>query len=142
MKVCDLDGVFLNWAVAKAEGLELVFDRSLRVDGGLLLLHPKELDCRGERTVLYQPSSNWLQGGQIIDREGIRVGPDQYTEHAIKAFDNKVKTWKATCYWITPEGNGPTALIAAMRCYVACRLGDEINVPDVLSETVATPMAA
>ena len=30
-------------------------------------------------------------------------------------------------YW-----DGPTALIAAMRCFVASRLGDEVEVPEEL----------
>lgn len=29
-------------------------------------------------------------------------------------------------------GNGPTPLISAMRCYVAFKLGDEVDVPDEL----------
>lgn len=31
-----------------------------------------------------------------------------------------------------PEGYGPTPLIAAMRCFVASKLGDEVEVPDEL----------
>jgi hypothetical protein len=30
------------------------------------------------------------------------------------------------------EGEGPTPLIAAMRCYVQSRLGDEVDVPKEL----------
>jgi hypothetical protein len=30
------------------------------------------------------------------------------------------------------EATGDTALEAAMRCYVASKLGDEVDIPDVL----------
>lgn len=30
-------------------------------------------------------------------------------------------------------GYGPTPLIAAMRCYVASKLGDEVDVPDEMT---------
>jgi hypothetical protein len=32
-----------------------------------------------------------------------------------------------------PRGYGPTPLIAAMRCYVASKLGDEVELPEELS---------
>ena len=31
------------------------------------------------------------------------------------------------------QEHGPTPLIAAMRCYVASKLGDEVDVPDELT---------
>lgn len=31
------------------------------------------------------------------------------------------------------EGSGPTPLVAAMRCYVASKLGDEVELPEELS---------
>jgi hypothetical protein len=40
------------------------------------------------------------------------------------AFD-----WKGTNMSNTPNVIGPTALIAAMRCYVASKLGEEIEIP-------------
>jgi hypothetical protein len=30
------------------------------------------------------------------------------------------------------EESGPTPLVAAMRCYVASQIGDEVDVPEVL----------
>ena len=66
----------------------------------------------------YAPSTDWAQGGPIIEREGIDVMP---------MFHFKPTGWQAqvpgTCY------SGPTPLIAAMRCFVASKLGDEVDVP-------------
>jgi hypothetical protein len=43
--------------------------------------------------------------------------------------------WIATGYLV--EECAPTPLIAAMRCYVASKLGDEVDVPDELTEETA-----
>lgn len=69
---------------------------------------------------LFAPSTNWEHGGPIIERERI----------AIRCVSN---TWEASMrdpiYAVEvtgPIGQGPTLLIAAMRCYVASKFGDEV----------------
>jgi hypothetical protein len=68
-------------------------------------------------------STNWAQGGPIIDRE-----IDQLTRARLSI---SAVEWEAVA-----QGNdqctatGPTPLIAAMRCYVASKLGDTVDVPD------------
>lgn len=70
----------------------------------------------------FHPSTNWAQGGPIIERERISVGTDE-------------NEWSADIT-VGPtgfvRGFGPTPLIAAMRCYVASKLGDEVEIPDEL----------
>jgi hypothetical protein len=62
-------------------------------------------------------SSHWAQGGHIIEREKMRVAYN-FDEHIWEAgWDCHVKGW------------ADTPLIAAMRCYVASKLGDEVEVP-------------
>ena len=72
----------------------------------------------------FAPSTDWSQGGPIIERELIALSPYLYTDDA----------WQATR--ATPDKHycayGPTPLVAAMRCYVASKLGDEVEVPDEL----------
>ena len=64
-------------------------------------------------------STDWAQGGPIIEREGIAI------------FIEYPKDWGAT------DGNyrkaGDTPLIAAMRCFVASKLGDEVEIPEELT---------
>jgi len=64
-------------------------------------------------------ATDWAQGGPIIEREEIAI------------FLEYPKEWGAT------DGNyskgGDTPLIAAMRCYVASKLGDDVDVPDELA---------
>jgi hypothetical protein len=68
-------------------------------------------------------SSSWEDGGPIIEREAIQLTPDEYTG-----------TWTAytTREGEPYEGTGATPLIAAMRCYVASKLGDDIEIPEEL----------
>lgn len=77
----------------------------------------------------YRHSTNWAQGGPIIDREEITwsmnmVEPEHGSETRYCAFSYRGGSSKAQ--------SGPTKLIAAMRCYVASKLGDEVEVPEKL----------
>jgi hypothetical protein len=63
----------------------------------------------------YNPSTNWELGGTIIARERISL------------LDQGGDCWLAICGW--KEVFGDTQLIAAMRSYVASKLGDEVQLP-------------
>jgi hypothetical protein len=113
MKTSELTEAALDWAVAKCEGL-LAF--GWEDDMGLL----KTTLSTGE-TEYFIPTMKWEQGGPIIEREKI----DVLYEHDLR--------------WVAVpqkgiESYGPTPLIAAMRCYVASKLGDEIELPTELGE--------
>jgi hypothetical protein len=112
MKVSELTGAALDWAVA-----ECIYepDDVVICDGRVFAYDDA---IKG-----FNPPTNWAQGGLIIEREKI----------ALNLSENG---WVATR--IEPpsvsEARGPTPLIAAMRCYVASKLGDEVEVPDELVE--------
>ena len=63
----------------------------------------------------YMPSVDWAQGGPIIEREQIDLEVSQNGEWVALAFP-------------VAEKFGKTPLIAAMRCYVASKLGEEVEV--------------
>jgi hypothetical protein len=65
-------------------------------------------------------STNWAQGGPIIERAYIEL-------HTYSENDDGIVTWRANDFM-----DGPTPLIAAMRCYVASKLGDTVDVPTEL----------
>jgi hypothetical protein len=69
-------------------------------------------------------STRWEFGGQIIEREGIDL---QYQ-------GGETDVWAADIFNADSMIYGDTPLIAAMRCYVASKLGDEVEVPDELLE--------
>ena len=118
MKTAELTGAALDWAVAKCEGRnDVYYAESIKqmVWEGTYPMDDTELGY-----VLYQylPSTDWAQGGPIIDKEEIdtvKVG---------------VKQWRGRIEGGNPvSGYGPSPLIAAMRCYVASKLGAEIDLP-------------
>jgi hypothetical protein len=102
MKTNELTGKALNWAVGKAEGL----------DGWLAPVNY----C-----------GKWEHGGPIIERERIATGFDGYDD-----IDSALPIWSACKYVDGFERYGPTPLIAAMRYYVASKLGDDVDVPEEL----------
>jgi hypothetical protein len=99
IKTEELTGAALDWAVAKCEGEYLA---------------GYKVEWRNNRANKY--STDWSQGGPIIERECIAID-----------FDGKV--WTAShnerpiCY------SAKTPLIAAMRCYVASKMGDTVDIP-------------
>ncbi len=64
----------------------------------------------------YRPSMNWRQGGPIIEREAISL-----------ACSADRKVWYALPPETGADRSGPTPLVAAMRAYVASKLGEEID---------------
>ena len=98
MKTSELQGAALDYAVAKCEypGAEHLITRQ----------NP------------FQYSTDWSQGGPIIEREKIELHPagDKWSSDIDHYFQHY----------------GPTPLIAAMRCYVQSKLGDEFNIPEKL----------
>ena len=95
MKTNELTGAALDWAVHVA-------------------LHGS---CKGYAEHEY--STDWAQGGPIIERERLLLRPYGLSWECSMGGDNWFK--------------GPTPLIAAMRCYVASKLGDEIEIPKELT---------
>lgn len=67
----------------------------------------------------FQPSSNWAHGGPIIERHGIALDcwPGRETEYRWRAAISA--TTVSACEY------GPTALIAAMRAFVATHPGED-----------------
>jgi hypothetical protein len=132
MKANELTGAAINWAVGVAEGMQWESD-----DPEVGLYHRRDYQYRNDRLVLkdlgydtmddwgltlYSPSTDWSQGGPIIEREGMTLSCGLNTSYAMKSVGYLVHEY------------GDTPLIAAMRCYVASKMGDEIEVPAELTK--------
>ena len=116
IKTSELTGAALDWVVAKCEGY---------LDDCNSWLYEATLEEVEKNP--YHPSTDWAQGGVILERE--EVGFAKYGPNG---------TWKAVIGEI-PRGipcYAPTPLIAAMRCFCASRLGDEVDVPEELAALV------
>lgn len=112
VKTGELIDADLDWATGVAEGYELSL---YGVDPSIRARVP------GQGVIApWRPTYYWNQGGPIIERE-------------------KIETYWHTGLgmWAARHGNnlryGATPLIAAMCCYVASKLGDEVDVPEELT---------
>lgn len=106
IKTTELTGAALDWAVAKCEGKEHLFD--------------------GHEVGRLRYSTDWSEGGPIIERERITVmaGSEAQPHH---------RYWMAEIF--TDDSLyafGDTPLVAAMRCWVTSRLGEEVDIPEEL----------
>ena len=126
MKTAKLTAAALDWAVANCEG-------ELSQHGGQVhLVESKVRFYEDTLDIQYTPSTDWAQGGPIIEREGIAL------DCLRTCF--VIDSWVATSEMVREgdyyspviEFTGSTPLIAAMRCYVASVLGDEVEVPNEL----------
>lgn len=124
IKTSELTGAALDWAVAKCEMLPVEKNRMGRLsfDAGLF---PTFSDLEKGRWQVYTPSTDWSQGGPIIER------------YCINLFRLDPKTEEDNRFWIAHIDGiycryGVSALIAAMRCYIASQLGDDVEIPEGL----------
>jgi hypothetical protein len=112
MKTSELTGAVLDWAVAQAEG-----SYAPKVD----------TDIDGTKRINYggmypEWSTDWAYGGPIIEREMIELVPQTPA------------LWDAMYKAQHIPTEGATPLQAAMRCYVASKLGDDIEIPEGLNQ--------
>lgn len=108
MQVNDLTGAALDYAVAVILKEDYTYLRSREA-------------CRGTKNY----STDWGQGGPIIEREWICA--DRLMNGSWWACK---RTNEGDAY--LHQASGRTPLIAAMRCYVASKLGDTVEIPDCL----------
>ena len=122
IKVAEASGRVLDYMVAMCNGKGIEFDCPsdpwLTVDG--IVDQPLHS---------YTPSTDWAQGGPIIDREMREHGFDLWRTRDMSLHAASYTRGVPDCY-----SYGPTPLIAAMRCYVTSKLGEEVEVPDELLE--------
>lgn len=112
IKTADLTGAALDWAVAECRGFD-------GLDEDLWLMRDGLADMPLHA---YTPSTDWAQGGPIIEREGITLR---------SCIDGAA--WDAElAYEETILASGPTPLIAAMRCYCYAELGEYVDIPEKL----------
>lgn len=128
VKVQELIGPILDWAVAKCEYDELA---------AAIIQFPANSKYYPKIT----PSTDWSQGGPIIEREGILLRAIRKEGHSLNnqwlaMYDNG--NTGTFVHWVNKSAiasvysSGPTPLVAAIRCYVASKMGYEIQTPKEL----------
>jgi hypothetical protein len=108
-KVSELEGALLDAAVAKAHGMHAV----VRGEGLMAL-------CINAQGRIFEPSCRWDVGGPIIERERIAVMPCKagWAAYLHPTVSQNIAQG-------LDDGQGSTPLIAAMRAFVASKLGEE-----------------
>lgn len=109
MKTSELTGAALDWAVAKCEGASADTLESF-VDG---------MRCADDDNY----STSWELGGPLIEREDISI------LRCFGCWRAEKENYDHDTEWV---GQGPTPLIAAMRCFCVSKLGETVEVPEEL----------
>lgn len=128
IKVSEATNIPLDWLVAKCEKLQVSYFGA----GALAYLAyiPKRSAYKK-----WRPTTHWSQMGPIIEREGLNLSVD-YQDFAL-SLDMVQIGWKANLWYNSVPGTsgflqwatGPTPLVAAARCYVMSKLGEDVDVP-------------
>jgi len=124
MRTSELTGAALDWAVAKCLGIKLYRSKNR----GWMTANYGEFNHR-HGAPWWRPSLSWGQGGPIIGREGIEICRLNSGEWRGQLYEQGIDKMH--------REYGPTPLIAAMRCFVVSKLGNEIEVPDDLNKEQA-----
>lgn len=134
IKTSELSGMALCYVVCMIEMPHLVWGDTIgehHASKQIVVPELREPDC-------YSPYMNWAMFGPIIEREITKLFKNvggTYTaqikrEIPIRPEDRGTSLASHYIDWCNVAG--PTPLIAAMRCYVASKLGEEVEVPDEL----------
>ena len=107
MKVSELEGAMLDYWVKKALGVN----------------DPLMAGIKWEYETRSSYSTDWAKGGPILEREGIQIAPMRLGDVW------EIKSWHASRRnrgALACDQEAETPLIAAMRCFVASKFGEEV----------------
>lgn len=122
IKTSELNGAALDWAVAKCEGLV--------AEHGLTEL---QIFYGARAGGCHRYATDPAQAHPIMEREITKLFKNvggTFSAQIRHEGDHPLVSHKVLQGWT--NASGPTMLVAAMRCYVASKLGDEIDVPEEL----------
>lgn len=140
IKVAEATNPQLDWLAAKAQGLTEKKSNNglckIRIDSGRVWIANHQNAWRLSDYVLYAPSTDPADGHPIIERE-----IDIMERRAGYFYANRFKRCVGrvdTNFKSYPDEEerfayGPTMLIAGLRCLIAAKMGDEVDVPEVLA---------
>lgn len=116
MKAEELTGPALDWAVQK-----VLFARQDYTKPWVLERHAAGDPCGSA-------SSDWAQGGPIIEREGIDLFTTRNQDGQVARWIAYIDNSETTYGYFSADGSTP--LEAAMRCYCCAALGEDVEVPE------------
>ena len=161
IKVSEASGIVLDWLVAKCEGgFDLHKRVDWHNKPWAFFFRDDEDPERVDKLCLneYEPSTDWAYGGPIIEENKIivfKVDDDYGVDEKGYTTGLRIPRWGSAFNQVLCDDMsynrygesyvkvyeieasdvvyGPTPLIAAMRCYVASKLGEEVEIPEELA---------
>lgn len=137
VKTADLIGPALDWAVAKAEGLD--FEPYFYRHGAYWVMQVVREGYNPERKVYwFSPSTDWSYGGHLVDKL-LKTGQWEIVQ-GIGVGEVMVQNYNMECLPVNGESfdhesmcfESDSLLIAACRAFVAAKLGVVVSVPKEL----------
>ena len=123
VKTSELSGMALCYAVCMIEMPHLVWNKTIGIHHASDQIVVPELP----EPKCYSPFTGWAMFGPIIERERIQIFPHNGATEWCGVSHVQREDYVAL---LTKDG--PTPLIAAMRCYVASKLGGKVEIPEEL----------
>ena len=127
MKTAELEGAALDAAVALVEGK--TFERATARTAFGCDVGAPIIGFERDGPIVFRPSTNWSIGGPIVQRERIAIVHEHGTWLAYVDGDLSGPDGQLESLAPGQPGRGPTPLIAAMRAFVASKLGEEGDSP-------------
>lgn len=119
VKTSELNGSALDWAVELANGTHW------SMNGYFVFKNADGTTRTVDRNPEWRYSAEWSQGGPIIEREFIYLTGWRTSTKDVRVASIETENRSFSVM-------GPTTLIAAMRCFVTMKLGDEVDIPEEL----------
>lgn len=146
MEIKALRDQALNWAIAtifraEVRTMETVETKALRgraldwAIATILLRRPDLAEQMLDRLLPYtfRPSSDWKDGGPLIQREGISLS---YSPRDLDKAHLEWVAWDRSGAWTSLSDN---ALEAAMRAIVYSKRGHEVAIPTEIANEIKQP---
>lgn len=135
VNTADLIGKPLDWVVAKVLNLPLRLDpmgfgrdAPGSPEAGWWIWHSPTDGTPGRFQRVgtdFSPSANWQQAGEVFMLEAIGFFLLDGVWHAGTSWE-----FFESAAFAHHRQTGPTQLVAALRCFVSLRIGEQVEVPD------------
>lgn len=142
VRVSNLSGEALGWAVGKAEGLDLILEPPQY--GSPWRVFARYQGQATERTKRYNPWEDWALGGPLIEKCKVSLSPPTSTVHRNFGYMDKRNghyesgIWGSTIFGKdrkhrrTAFHHPSSPLIVAMRAIAQFEFGETVQVPKEL----------
>ena len=126
VKTKELIDLALDWAVAKCEGYANLRFNPHRFFRSELIMTPPRCEHGAVGLADLNYGRNYSLAGPIIEREWLDITPwPNESDESLRWGCRQHDRTDVLCFGLTP-------LVAAMRCYVASKLGDKVEIPKEL----------